>query len=703
MPKKSLEEVLNELNQKGATLDEFRKELSVFEESDFMDYGNRKIENDFSGVIKQGTLSFDIENNDVADIEAKLNEEIIDIDEDQWFNDDNSFNKKGAINDLFDPRKATRKDIINRVYEADEVDQLMDTLKIDDTKYKKFEDLMHDLENGGDINKIKADIESEFGPEFRKYAKEYLNVGYDDNVLSEFKKDLDFINNNDSSVDGFYDAAQRVSQVNQDTFRTHNYKDFVDANGEFNINSFLNGVRNTSINPDNLIERSSVTSTAQQTSNQRTHAVHQRKVQRSQRRARAKQRIPKQNKGAKNREEFEKIVERRQRFKKTDDLRAKNKDSSLTSNERRQARQDLVREYQKDQKRYKDLKDKSRDMSLSDQERLAAAREARELKRSLEIEQRVRKHGNGTMSGYYDGRINNTERGIVEDYINKKYKANEYDDFMKDLDLAGRDYLDIEGNELGKVNKFINKSLRKAELKIKGYFKGDYSEYDEYVAATKRLEGMQNRDFDVYETENLFDDNGRLKNIDDIDNLKPVRTTNSKDAFDDWQQARKKAATEAEELAAKSKTGASVSKNNLLKSHPNAKKLFTAQGVLGVGINLFNTVSTYKEERKEGKGVISSAARAGVDFALGEVLGMKYMGIMAAQALPRMAVKGIEGMGKLTREKNNMQRHEAFGYANFQDTQQLATMRQSGMEMAKMANYNLQQTLMGNEAKYMHR
>ena len=52
---------------------------------------------------------------------------------------------------------------------------------------------------------------------------------------------------------------------------------------------------------------------------------------------------------------------------------------------------------------------------------------------------------------------------------------------------------------------------------------------------------------------------------------------------------------------------------------------------------------------------------------------------------------------------NSAANFQVFGDAQFMDTQQLATMRQSGMEMAKMANYNLQQTLMGNEATYLHR
>ena len=114
-------------------------------------------------------------------------------------------------------------------------------------------------------------------------------------------------------------------------------------------------------------------------------------------------------------------------------------------------------------------------------------------------------------------------------------------------------------------------------------------------------------------------------------------------------------------------------------------------------------VSEYKNARRQGHGVISSVARAGVDFALGEAMGIYYPLFLGAKALPGAIVKGSEMLYKENRKMNSMANQQIFGGAQFQDTQQLATMRQSGMEMAKMAQYNLQQTLMGNEATYFHR
>ena len=387
--------------------------------------------------------------------------------------------------------------------------------------------------------------------------------------------------------------------------------------------------------------------------------------------------------------------------------------------------------FEKNRKRAEELKKKAyTDKNLTTQERLDILdevkrienehpkreeyrRKKQELDRDTTIttKERLKREQELKKEYSYDGlknRIENADRSVVEEYLEKRQGVvsnnKDYDQFMKDLDLAGRDFVDADGNELNSGFKEFNKKTRKMGLKIKGFITGDYSDYNEYIEAVERLENMGPRNFNRYDIDNLFNSNGNLNSADDVLNLKPTSRTSAKDAFDNWRTGRKNARTRAATKGVPKNTrGVAAAKEAVLRSAPNAKKLFTVQGTFGVGLNLFNAKATYDEERKEGHGVFGSLARAGADFALGEILGMKYMGLMAAQAAPRMAVKGIEGLGKLTREKNNMQRHEAFGYASFQDTQQLATMRQSGMEMAKMANYNLQQTLMGNEAKYMHR
>ena len=126
-------------------------------------------------------------------------------------------------------------------------------------------------------------------------------------------------------------------------------------------------------------------------------------------------------------------------------------------------------------------------------------------------------------------------------------------------------------------------------------------------------------------------------------------------------------------------------------------------GAIMTGLNIIGAVGDYKDARRKGHGVVSSAARAGVQFAVGEALGLWAIPVMAAKEVPGLVMKGAETLYKENRRMNSAANFQAFGDVQFQDTQQLATMRQSGMEMAKMAQYNLQQTLMGNEATYLHR
>ena len=134
----------------------------------------------------------------------------------------------------------------------------------------------------------------------------------------------------------------------------------------------------------------------------------------------------------------------------------------------------------------------------------------------------------------------------------------------------------------------------------------------------------------------------------------------------------------------------------------NLKKIFNKR-VFDIGLNAAFAISDYKDARDSGKGVVGSAVKAGALFAAGEILQGAMFPVMLASSIPKMAVGAIETTQKMTRQMNNMQRIQTFGESYFQDTQQLATMRQAGMELAKMSQYNLQQSIMGNEAQYMHK
>ena len=161
-------------------------------------------------------------------------------------------------------------------------------------------------------------------------------------------------------------------------------------------------------------------------------------------------------------------------------------------------------------------------------------------------------------------------------------------------------------------------------------------------------------------------------------------------------------AQEATEEAAEKATKEAVKEGIDELGPSNLKKIFNSR-VWNAGLNMALAVSDYKDARDSGKGVVSSAVKAGALFAAGEVLQGAMLPVMLAGSIPKMAVGAIETTQRMTRQMNNMQRIQTFGESYFQDTQQLATMRQAGMELAKMSQYNLQQSIMGNEAQYMHK
>lgn len=99
---------------------------------------------------------------------------------------------------------------------------------------------------------------------------------------------------------------------------------------------------------------------------------------------------------------------------------------------------------------------------------------------------------------------------------------------------------------------------------------------------------------------------------------------------------------------------------------------------LGEAINVLSTVSAYKDARKQGHSVGSSVVRAAGSFVMGEMLGFwGSMGWELAKGIPKAAIKGAEVLYKENRKMNAAANQHGLG-GDFQDTQQLATMRQSG-------------------------
>ena len=133
-------------------------------------------------------------------------------------------------------------------------------------------------------------------------------------------------------------------------------------------------------------------------------------------------------------------------------------------------------------------------------------------------------------------------------------------------------------------------------------------------------------------------------------------------------------------------------------------KKLNVKNAITVGLSAKAAVDKYKESRAEGKSAGSAAIRAGASAVVAEVLGpLGSTALMAAQVAPKIAAEGANALYSEYRRMNSASNFVPLGGVNFQDSQELATMRQSGMELAKMAQYNLEQSLMGAEAKHLHR
>ena len=131
-----------------------------------------------------------------------------------------------------------------------------------------------------------------------------------------------------------------------------------------------------------------------------------------------------------------------------------------------------------------------------------------------------------------------------------------------------------------------------------------------------------------------------------------------------------------------------------------AKQVGSSVGgaILPIGFGLME----YNSAREQGKSVLGAATQAigseifwdSTGFLLGTAL-------TTLPALPKTAINIGENLSSMSRSMNRGAINTPFSNATFVDTQQTYTMRQAGMQMAQASRYNLQQTLLGNEAQYM--
>ena len=135
------------------------------------------------------------------------------------------------------------------------------------------------------------------------------------------------------------------------------------------------------------------------------------------------------------------------------------------------------------------------------------------------------------------------------------------------------------------------------------------------------------------------------------------------------------------------------------------KKVLAKSTMLGLGfqhgMSAFGAITDYNDAKSQGYTTAGAIAKAGTEFVMGEMLGGWYLPYVAMKGLPSAAVGAAEGLSKIQRSMNKTSRQTPFSNAQFRDYNQAFTMRQAGLQMAEASRYNLQQTLMGNEASYL--
>ena len=122
--------------------------------------------------------------------------------------------------------------------------------------------------------------------------------------------------------------------------------------------------------------------------------------------------------------------------------------------------------------------------------------------------------------------------------------------------------------------------------------------------------------------------------------------------------------------------------------------------IIGGGLTAYFAVDGYNTARQEGNGVVSSAVSASLPLLMG---GWGYAAYVAATELPALTVNALEAYSQYGRKLARQSKQTPFMNAKFNETQQTYTMRQAGMQLAQRSKYNLQQSMLGDEARYMHR
>lgn len=136
----------------------------------------------------------------------------------------------------------------------------------------------------------------------------------------------------------------------------------------------------------------------------------------------------------------------------------------------------------------------------------------------------------------------------------------------------------------------------------------------------------------------------------------------------------------------------------------NSEGKFSKSKLFNNALMGYFALSEYGDYRDQGDGVITAAVKTGANQAL----------MLATGIWPYIGFELLRNSGALVEsgEQLAMQRRAFYADEQYQapfrtntfvDNEQLYTMRQAGIALAQQAKYKQVATMMGNEARYMHR
>ena len=127
-----------------------------------------------------------------------------------------------------------------------------------------------------------------------------------------------------------------------------------------------------------------------------------------------------------------------------------------------------------------------------------------------------------------------------------------------------------------------------------------------------------------------------------------------------------------------------------------ANKMTSLNAAMSLGFG----VDSYMTAKEEGSSTAGALGKAAFDTVLPMVTG--FVPYLAFEAVTSIAPAAIQGYDQYSRQLGaEYNKRGPFAHAQFNDTEQAYTMRQAGMAIAKRSRYNINQAMLGNEAKYM--